>query len=118
MTMMMMIMMIQMIMTMVMMISFRAPTSRGFDMRTSSMRSRIRAKERILVTRPHPHHTHHPITMAKGKSASSGKRVKKGELWSGSPAKLMRPLTPEEVAFFGTSARHYAEMAAEYRAAQ
>jgi len=56
--------------------------------------------------------------VAAGALVTPGKRVKKGELWSGSPAKLMRPLTPEEVAFFGTSARHYAEMAAEYRAAQ
>jgi carbonic anhydrase/acetyltransferase-like protein (isoleucine patch superfamily) len=55
--------------------------------------------------------------VAAGALVTPGKRVKKGELWSGSPAKLMRPLTPEEVAFFGTSARHYAEMAAEYRAA-
>ena len=55
--------------------------------------------------------------VAAGALVTPGKRVKKGELWSGSPAKLMRTLSPEELAFFGVSARHYAEMAAEYRAA-
>jgi carbonic anhydrase/acetyltransferase-like protein (isoleucine patch superfamily) len=56
--------------------------------------------------------------VAAGALLTPGKRVKKGELWAGSPAKLMRPLSPEELAFFGVSARHYAEMAAEYRVAQ
>ncbi len=56
--------------------------------------------------------------VAAGALVTPGKRVKKGELWSGSPAKLMRALSPEEIDFFGTSARHYAAMAAEYSAAQ
>jgi len=53
--------------------------------------------------------------VAAGSLVTPGKRVKKGELWSGSPAKLMRPLSPEELSFFAATARHYTEMAAEYR---
>ena len=41
--------------------------------------------------------------------------IKRGELWAGSPAKLMRPLTEKEIAYFVYSARHYAELAQTYR---
>jgi carbonic anhydrase/acetyltransferase-like protein (isoleucine patch superfamily) len=53
--------------------------------------------------------------VAAGALVTPGKRVKKGELWAGSPAKLMRPLSEKEVAYFAYSARHYAELAASYR---
>ncbi|MBY0429888.1 MAG: gamma carbonic anhydrase family protein, partial [Rhodospirillales bacterium] len=43
-----------------------------------------------------------------------GKRVRKGELWGGSPARLLRRLSEEDMAFFPVSAAHYAELAAEY----
>jgi carbonic anhydrase/acetyltransferase-like protein (isoleucine patch superfamily) len=53
--------------------------------------------------------------VAAGALVTPGKRVKKGELWAGSPAKLMRPLSEKEIAYFAYSARHYAELAASYR---
>lgn len=54
--------------------------------------------------------------VAAGAVVTPGKRVKKGELWAGSPAKPMRELKPEDVAFFPVSARNYVELAAQYRA--
>lgn len=53
--------------------------------------------------------------VAAGALVTPGKRVKRGELWAGSPAKLMRPLSEKEIAYFAYSARHYAELAASYR---
>ena len=55
--------------------------------------------------------------VAAGALVTPGKRVKKGELWAGSPAKLMRPLTEREIAYFTYSAQHYADLAASYRQA-
>jgi len=52
--------------------------------------------------------------VAAGALVTPGKRVKKGELWAGSPAKLMRPLRAEEIAYFPESARYYAEVAQRY----
>lgn len=53
--------------------------------------------------------------VAAGALITPGKRVKSGQLWAGSPAKHIRDLTPEEIAFFPESARHYATLAATYR---
>ena len=53
--------------------------------------------------------------VAAGALVTPGKRVRKGELWAGSPAKLMRALTDAELKYFGYSAQHYAELAASYR---
>ena len=39
-----------------------------------------------------------------------------GELWGDSPAKFMRKLTPEEVAFIPKSAAAYADFAKSHRA--
>jgi gamma-carbonic anhydrase len=44
-----------------------------------------------------------------------GMVVPPGTLVLGSPAKVKRPLTPEELAFFRASAERYAGYAAEYR---
>jgi carbonic anhydrase/acetyltransferase-like protein (isoleucine patch superfamily) len=44
------------------------------------------------------------------------KRVRKGELWAGSPAKLLRQLTPKEMEDFAWTASYYADRAAQYRA--
>lgn len=52
--------------------------------------------------------------VAAGAMITPFKRVKEGELWAGSPAKLMRRLTPEEIAGFAYSAEHYAQLAASY----
>lgn len=53
--------------------------------------------------------------VAAGALVTPGKRVKRGELWAGSPAKFMRALTEKEIAYFAYSAAHYAELAASYR---
>ena len=53
--------------------------------------------------------------VAAGALVTPGKRVKRGELWAGSPAKFMRALTEKEMAYFAYSAAHYAELAASYR---
>lgn len=53
--------------------------------------------------------------VAAGALVTPGKRVKRGELWAGSPAKLLRLLSDKEMAYFAYSAAHYAELAATYR---
>lgn len=55
--------------------------------------------------------------VAAGALVTPGKRVRKGELWAGSPAKLMRSLSDKEMAYFAYSAEHYREVAASYRTA-
>jgi carbonic anhydrase/acetyltransferase-like protein (isoleucine patch superfamily) len=52
--------------------------------------------------------------VAAGAMVTPGKRVREGELWAGSPAKLMRQLTAEEIAGFEYSAEHYCRLAASY----
>ncbi|CAA7626959.1 gamma carbonic anhydrase family protein [Magnetospirillum sp. UT-4] len=54
--------------------------------------------------------------VAAGAVVTPGKRVRTGEVWGGNPAKLMRPLKPEETAFFPHSAANYQMLAAGYRA--
>ncbi len=54
--------------------------------------------------------------VAAGALVAPGKRVRRGELWAGNPARLLRPLTEEAMAGFMTSAKHYAELGAVYRA--
>ncbi|HEY3145774.1 MAG TPA: gamma carbonic anhydrase family protein [Dongiaceae bacterium] len=55
--------------------------------------------------------------VAAGALVTPGKRVKRGELWAGSPAKLMRMLSDTELRYFGESARHYCELAASHQPA-
>ncbi len=52
--------------------------------------------------------------VAAGALVTPGKRVRKGELWAGSPARFLRNLSQEELDFFPVSAAHYAELAREY----
>jgi carbonic anhydrase/acetyltransferase-like protein (isoleucine patch superfamily) len=54
--------------------------------------------------------------VAAGALVTPNKRVKRGELWAGSPAKLMRLLTSAELETFEWTAEHYAERARTYRA--
>ncbi|NIA67071.1 gamma carbonic anhydrase family protein [Pelagibius litoralis] len=54
--------------------------------------------------------------VAAGALVTPGKRVAKGELWAGRPAKLMRTLTAEELAELPYLAEHYQETAASYMA--
>lgn len=53
--------------------------------------------------------------VAAGAVVPPGKRVKKGELWAGNPAKIMRPLRQDEIDHFPVSAANYVELARQYR---
>lgn len=53
--------------------------------------------------------------VAAGALVTPGKRVRCGELWAGTPARLMRKLTPDETEFFKRSAAQYVDLAATYR---
>jgi carbonic anhydrase/acetyltransferase-like protein (isoleucine patch superfamily) len=53
--------------------------------------------------------------VAAGALVTPGKRVKRGELWAGTPARPMRDVTPEELEFFPRSAAQYVELARTYR---
>ncbi|HKP23353.1 MAG TPA: gamma carbonic anhydrase family protein [Dongiaceae bacterium] len=55
--------------------------------------------------------------VAAGALVTPGKRVKRGELWAGSPAKLKRMLSEAELKYFVYTAQHYVELAASYRKA-
>jgi carbonic anhydrase/acetyltransferase-like protein (isoleucine patch superfamily) len=55
--------------------------------------------------------------VAAGALVAPGKRVRSGELWAGNPAKLMRALTSEDLAFFPKSVAHYVDLAHDYRRA-
>jgi carbonic anhydrase/acetyltransferase-like protein (isoleucine patch superfamily) len=46
-----------------------------------------------------------------------GKRVLKGQLWGGSPAKHMRDMNEKEIANIPRAVGHYADLGAEYREA-
>jgi carbonic anhydrase/acetyltransferase-like protein (isoleucine patch superfamily) len=54
--------------------------------------------------------------VAAGALVTPGKRVKSGELWAGSPAKLMRKLSEDDLKAFKLSALHYVKLAADYLA--
>ncbi len=55
--------------------------------------------------------------VAAGALVTPGKRVPKGQLWAGNPAKYFRDLNADEVKFFGVSAQNYVDLAREYLAA-
>lgn len=52
--------------------------------------------------------------LAAGALLTPKKRVPTGQLWGGSPARYMRDLTEEELAFFPVSADNYVRLSAEY----
>lgn len=52
--------------------------------------------------------------VAAGALVTPGKRVLKGQLWAGTPAKYMRDLTQDELDYFRISADHYSELASRY----
>ena len=54
------------------------------------------------------------MSVAVARRMTPGKRVKKGELWAGNPAKLFRPLKPAEIEYIPWAVKHYVERAAEY----
>jgi carbonic anhydrase/acetyltransferase-like protein (isoleucine patch superfamily) len=53
--------------------------------------------------------------VAAGALVTPGKRVKSGEVWAGSPAKLMRPVSEKEASYLAHAAEHYVELAQTYR---
>lgn len=53
--------------------------------------------------------------VAAGALVTPGKVVRKGELWGGNPAKPMRALSEEELAFFPVSAQRYVSLAKDYK---
>lgn len=52
--------------------------------------------------------------LAAGALLTPGKRVPKGQIWAGNPAKFLRNLTDGETAFIPVSAQNYVELAEEY----
>jgi carbonic anhydrase/acetyltransferase-like protein (isoleucine patch superfamily) len=54
--------------------------------------------------------------LAAGALLTPGKRVRRGELWAGSPAKFLRTLSEEEIAAFAKTAPHYSALALRHRA--
>lgn len=52
--------------------------------------------------------------VAAGAVVAPGTVVRSGEIWGGNPAVFLRKLKPEETAFLGESAEHYARLAAEH----
>lgn len=55
--------------------------------------------------------------VAAGAVVSPGKVVGAGEMWAGVPARLQRPVKPEETAFIARNAPHYHALAMSYAAA-
>ena len=56
------------------------------------------------------------VMLAAGSLVTPGKVLTGGQLWGGRPAKAMRPLKPEEIAFLRESANHYVELKDRYLA--
>lgn len=54
--------------------------------------------------------------VAAGALVTPGKRVRSGEVWAGSPAKFMRPISEDERANMTGAPKRYAALAAEYKA--
>jgi len=53
--------------------------------------------------------------LAAGALLTPGKRVPSGQLWAGSPARYVRPLTEDELKHIEWSSGHYVRLAGEYR---
>lgn len=54
------------------------------------------------------------VLLAAGSLVPEGKVLASGHLYLGRPAKQVRPLTKEELAYFAYSAHHYVELARSY----
>lgn len=53
--------------------------------------------------------------VAAGAVVTPGKRVPKGQLWAGTPARYLRDVTPEEALYIQHLPQQYARLAKEYR---
>lgn len=54
--------------------------------------------------------------VAAGALVTPGKRIPKGQIWAGNPARYFRDLSPEDKAFIPVSAENYVQHAREYLA--
>jgi carbonic anhydrase/acetyltransferase-like protein (isoleucine patch superfamily) len=54
------------------------------------------------------------VLLGAGSLVPEGKVLESGHLYLGRPAKLVRALTPEEIAYFAYSAEHYVKLAQSY----
>ncbi len=55
------------------------------------------------------------VLLGAGSLVPEGKTLQSGYLYIGRPAKQLRPLTEEELAYFNYSAAHYIELARSYK---
>lgn len=55
--------------------------------------------------------------VAAGALLTPGKRVPRGQLWAGNPARPMRDLGADEIAYFKRTIAHYAELGRRHKAA-
>jgi len=55
------------------------------------------------------------VLLGAGSLVPEGKVLESGHLYLGRPAKLVRPLTEEEIAYFSYSAQHYVTLARSYQ---
>jgi carbonic anhydrase/acetyltransferase-like protein (isoleucine patch superfamily) len=53
--------------------------------------------------------------LAAGAMLTPKKRVPKGEVWAGNPAKHFRSMTPDEIAYIPFSAAHYVRLGQAYK---
>jgi carbonic anhydrase/acetyltransferase-like protein (isoleucine patch superfamily) len=53
--------------------------------------------------------------LAAGAMLTPKKRVPKGEVWAGNPAKFFRPMTQEEIDYIPFSAEHYVKLGQGYK---
>ncbi|RMH38850.1 MAG: gamma carbonic anhydrase family protein [Gammaproteobacteria bacterium] len=58
------------------------------------------------------------VVLGAGSIVPPGRTLTSGHLWVGSPARKIRPLTDEEMAFFKYSARNYVHLKNRYLASQ
>ena len=54
--------------------------------------------------------------VAAGSLVPPGKRVKRGEIWAGNPAKLFKPMSPQIEAMFIEIRNHYATLGRQHAA--
>jgi carbonic anhydrase/acetyltransferase-like protein (isoleucine patch superfamily) len=54
------------------------------------------------------------VLLGAGSLVPEGKVLESGHLYLGRPAKMVRPLTAEEIAYFSYSAEHYVKLARSY----
>lgn len=50
-----------------------------------------------------------------GALVTPGKRIPKGQIWAGNPARFLRNITPEEMKFMAGNSTHYVELSRDYK---